>query len=322
MLEQDNNGHYRSGAWGTGKDYGTNKDSASMSYFADKYINNKNSSSKSSGSGCLGYLIIGVIIFIGFLLKSIWEEAPWVYAILGIFVLLLIIFSVRKSNKQNLFKKANPLIDEGRWTEAKEYIERLATKYKDKDACRVLGDMYYNGNGVEKNSETAKSWYEKACSYGDVGYSEFMQGFILSPKPENTSDESMEFIKNASRSESIDGIIECVWRYSYRNKEIDKKDYKRAFKALEKLAKKQSLPASQLILGDAYEKGVVIEKNLQSAFEYYRMAADQNYWPAMVNLERCYENGIGVSQNSDEAEKWHDLANKFAKEEGIDLFGE
>ena len=67
---------------------------------------------------------------------------------------------------------------------------------------------------------------------------------------------------------------------------------------------------------------MVIEKNLQSAFEYYRMAADQNYWPAMVNLERCYENGIGVSQNSDEAEKWHDLANKFAKEEGIDLFGE
>lgn len=320
MLEQDNNGHYRSGPWGTGKDYGTNKDSAAMGYFADKYI--KGNKSDSNNGGCLGYIIIGAIIFIGHLLKSIWEEYPWVYAIVGVIIILIIAVNIRKSAKKNLYKKVNPLIDEGRWIESKEYLEKLANKYKDKDACRVLGDMYYNGNGVDKNIDLAKKWYKKACDYGDVGYSEFMQGFIISPKPENTSDEAMKFIKQSSINESVDGIIECVWRYTYRNNEKDKKDYKRAVKALSDLVKQRSLPNAQLILADAYENGIVIEKNLEKAVEYYKMAAEQKYWPAMTSLERCYESGIGVSQNTEEAKKWHDLANKYAKEEGIDLYGE
>lgn len=314
MLLQDNNGHYRSGPWGTGKDYGTNKDTAAMGYFADKFVKKGNSNTV----GILGLIIIGSVICT--FISNILEKYPWIYAIIGVLIILIIVVNSRKFAKEKLYDKVNPLIDEGRWTESKEYLEKLANKYKDKDACRLLGDMYYNGNGVDKNIDSAKEWFKKACDYGDVGYSEYMQGFILSPKIENTSDEAMEFIKQSSVNESVDGIIECVWRYTCRNNEKDKKDYKRAVKALSSLVKETSIPYAQWVLADAYVNGVVIEKNLDKAVEYYKMAAEQNHWPAMASLERCYENGIGVSQNTEEAKKWHDLAVKYATGEGIDLY--
>lgn len=317
MFEQDKNGHYRSGSFGTGKDYGTNKDDAAMHYFYDKHV--KNSKTTTSG-GCLGIIII-VAIFagIGYFLKGIWEDYPWVYGIIGFIVMLGIVFKVRKNNENNIYSRAVSLINEERWTESKEYVEKLANKYKNIEACRILGNMYYEGKGVEQNLEIAKSWYKKACDYGDVGYSEYMQGFIISPDHKNTSDEAMEFIKQASKNESIDGIIDCVWRYSYRNNEKDAKDYKRALKALINLVEEKSFPNAQQVLGEAYEKGVVTNKDLEKAFSYYKMAAEQNFWPAMLCVERCYSEGIGVTKNDDEAKKWYDLAVNYAREDGIDL---
>ncbi|WP_187852871.1 SEL1-like repeat protein [Helicobacter pylori] len=57
-------------------------------------------------------------------------------------------------------------------SEAKDYIQ--AKKYFEKacglnngGGCGALGDLYYNGEGVEKNLTKAAQYISKACKLGD-----------------------------------------------------------------------------------------------------------------------------------------------------------
>jgi TPR repeat protein len=50
---------------------------------------------------------------------------------------------------------------------------------------------------------------------------------------------------------------------------------------------------------------VVQDLNLREAAEWYRKAANQEDAVAQSNLGYCYENGLGVVQDSEEAAEWY-----------------
>ncbi len=62
---------------------------------------------------------------------------------------------------------------------------------------------------------------------------------------------------------------------------------------------------SQYILGTYYEKGEIIEKDLNEAVKWYRLAAEQHNADALFRLGECYHNGNGVEQNDKEAFSWY-----------------
>ncbi len=56
-----------------------------------------------------------------------------------------------------------------------------------------------------------------------------------------------------------------------------------------------------------YEYGVDVEKNVEEAVKYYRLAADKGNSNAYLKLGLCYANGIGVERNEVEAARFFRL---------------
>ncbi|GAA7143491.1 hypothetical protein HpCHN62_02160 [Helicobacter pylori] len=52
------------------------------------------------------------------------------------------------------------------FSKARKYFER-ACELNSGGGCAALGDLYYDGEGVEKNLIKAAQFYSKACKLGD-----------------------------------------------------------------------------------------------------------------------------------------------------------
>ena len=65
---------------------------------------------------------------------------------------------------------------------------------------------------------------------------------------------------------------------------------------------------AQSDLGSLYEDGLVVQQNNNTAIDWYRKAAAQNYAGAQTNLGNMYFFGKGVEQDTEEAIRWYRLA--------------
>lgn len=61
-------------------------------------------------------------------------------------------------------------------------------------------------------------------------------------------------------------------------------------------------------LGYCYENGIVVAKNDQEAFVWYEKAAQQGDNFGQANLGYCYETGIGTTKNIQQAIVWYQKA--------------
>ena len=74
------------------------------------------------------------------------------------------------------------------------------------------------------------------------------------------------------------------------------------------LTQKRSMMMAQYLLGTCYEDGIGVRSNPQEAAKLYRQAADQGLAEAQTSLGKCYLQGIGVAKDSPEAAKWFQKA--------------
>jgi|GEM_PF-4490169 len=58
---------------------------------------------------------------------------------------------------------------------------------------------------------------------------------------------------------------------------------------------------ARCIIGEAYRTGNHVEKNLEEAFKWFRMAADQGNADAWLSLGFAWDNGEGIPRNYAEA---------------------
>lgn len=67
----------------------------------------------------------------------------------------------------------------------------------------------------------------------------------------------------------------------------------------------EGLPEAQLMVGAAYERGVLgAPKNLDEALKWYRRAADQNMAEAEIKIANFYLTGTGVPRDLKMANEW------------------
>lgn len=70
----------------------------------------------------------------------------------------------------------------------------------------------------------------------------------------------------------------------------------------------QGDPASQFLLGVAYDRGLETKQNFQKAAEWYRAAAEQGYAEAQNSLGNLYQTGEGVPKDYELARMWYQKA--------------
>ncbi|GHP88846.1 hypothetical protein VN1203_01390 [Helicobacter pylori] len=69
-------------------------------------------------------------------------------------------------NPEELFNLGMLSYDKQDFSKARKYFEK-ACELNSGGGCTALGDLYYDGEGVEKNLIKAAQFYSKACKLGE-----------------------------------------------------------------------------------------------------------------------------------------------------------
>jgi TPR repeat protein len=203
------------------------------------------------------------------------------------------------------------------------------------DSQSLLGFIYWKGQLVPKDFQSASKWFRKAIVAGD-GWSMQRLGVMLlnGDEIEKNEDEAFRLFLQAA-SQGVDEAMNCLamcylrgrgtdqdsekalhWLQSatdldcevaqynlgrrYFFGDIVERDYKKAF-ALFKLASRwneKEAPSSEWYIYHFYKDGLGIDRNPSVAVEWIKKGAERECPLAMAELGRLYMNGEGVECDS------------------------
>ncbi|KAG0371760.1 hypothetical protein BGX24_001233 [Mortierella sp. AD032] len=164
-------------------------------------------------------------------------------------------------NSQPLIRKENTSAS-GEDTKEPTYSARRG----DAVAQVKLGDMYRDGQGMEKDHKAAVGWYRMAAEQGDA-QGQFKMG------------------------------------YMYNHGYAVQQDYSASMEWYLKAAK-QGHDIAKNNLGHMYRLGHGVDIDYAQAMGWYRRSADQGLAEAQYNVGSMYHSGQGVPQNFSEAMTW------------------
>lgn len=234
------------------------------------------------------------------------------------------------------FGKVGNLIEKGKYAEAVGILEKYAEKGF-MDAQYGLGEIYENGECVQKNMTKATKWYKKAAKQGSALACNRLGAYYLDVKKDN--EEGIKWLKMAAernypiaqynlgriflgrkkytqafayfKAAANNGFVPAQNSLAvmYNNGEGVETNYEQAVFWLEQ-AVAQGDVAAMFNLGIAYAHGRGVVQNDEKAAELYQLAADKGDADAQCNLAAAYKNGRGVPRNSEKARYWYQQAAK------------
>jgi TPR repeat protein len=156
--------------------------------------------------------------------------------------------------------------------EAANWFHRAA-EAGDPAAHFFLGRLYLTGKGVKKDNQTAQRWFVKARQLAELPQTNGVR-------------------KGLASAASIELSRMCF------NQWITDAKPEHGLVFLKDAAKHGSLHAMAQ-LGMLYEQGQHVEKDLETAKSWYRLAAERQYKPAIDALERLEGNAGGTNRPAD-----------------------
>jgi len=97
---------------------------------------------------------------------SIWYNLPQRYKMIKRIILLIVVSSVLL--QANNFRDGMRAYRDGDFRKAKSLFEKALSKDKVYNASHMLGKMYLNGNGVNKNLDKAIEYFKFAHKFGNI----------------------------------------------------------------------------------------------------------------------------------------------------------
>ncbi len=186
-------------------------------------------------------------------------------------------------------------------------------KQGDADAQRILGMVYFNGDGVEKNPTEAVKWMRKAAAQ-ENSQAQFVLGmaYFYGNGVERNGTEAVNWWLKAAEHEHA-GAQSNVGMAYYDGTGVEP-DYDKALKWLLKGAAGGDAEA-QRYLGKAYSAGNGVEKDSVEAVKWWRKAAEQGDAQAQIRLGSAFYLGEGVAKDRSEAVRWLSKAAEQGDEE-------
>ena len=133
----------------------------------------------------------------------------------------------------------------------------------------------------------------------------------------NNARKWLEFLAENSN----DVLDQSMVGFCFLNGRGVEKDYKLAFKWLEKAAKNGDAEG-QYLLGNMYYEGFGVQKDYNKAIELVKKSAAQGLAKAQSALGLMYARGQGTQQNYKEAFKWYEKAAKQGNNNAQCILGE
>jgi TPR repeat protein len=146
------------------------------------------------------------------------------------------------------------------------------------------GDSYFFGHGIEENKEEAFKWYRKSA---ETGYAKAMlalgrmyENGIATPK---NMGLAFDYYKDAADANNGYALY-CVGRFFEKGLDPDFKGNPNL-----KLAKKfYDCREAGFVLAQWYEAGINVDRNIEFAIDYFKIAADDGHVPSMNSLGSIY----------------------------------
>eukprot|EP00729_Bicosta_minor_P021238 gene21238-biopygen4619 len=173
-------------------------------------------------------------------------------------------------------------------------------------AQHSLGNMYYNGEGVEQDHVEAVKWFRKSAEAG-LAHAQFTLGAMYRDG-EGVEKDHVEAVKWYRKSaEAGHAPAQHNLGYMYDNGEGVEQDHVEAVKWYRKSAEAGHADG-QSNLGAMYYNGKGVEQDHVEAIKWFRNSAEAGDAAAQFNLSAAYIEGKGVEHDPAEAAKWTQLA--------------
>jgi serine/threonine-protein kinase len=171
------------------------------------------------------------------------------------------------------------------------------------DAQAILGLLYANGQGTQRDDQQAVYWYGKAAEQGNARAQQLLGGMYENGRGVSQND-TLAFFWYRKAAEQGDATAQNDLGYMYSAGRGVNRDDKQAVFWYRKSAD-QGNPKAQKNLGDMYANGRGVARDDAEAVRWYLLAAEQGFVDAMVNLGYFYANGRGVPRDVKQAAMWY-----------------
>ncbi|KAK8840395.1 hypothetical protein M9Y10_030956 [Tritrichomonas musculus] len=226
------------------------------------------------------------------------------------------IYSLKEKGDIPLFyiNLGNFYFNDNDYLTAKKYFE-IAASFNNPKAFYFLGNLYFNGNGVDIDYNKARYYYELAAEQNDKN-SLYNLGVIYFNGKGIQRDYSKAryYYELAAEQNDKNSLYNLGVIYFY-GKGIQR-DYSKARHYFE-LAAEQNDSESFNYLGNIYKAGLDIPINYSKAIHYFELAANQNNPNALCNLGVMYLEGLGVSKDYMKAKNYFELSANLNFSDGL-----
>jgi TPR repeat protein len=193
----------------------------------------------------------------------------------------------------------------------------------DATAQFALGKAYESGNGVPPRADQAAIWYRKAAEQGnEKAQNDLGILYWLGDGVEQDKAEAVRWYRKAARQgnsnamfnlgaayyngEGVGGNDTLAYAWFLLSSEAGNSSGQDAAKRSRAENGPGGFNDACLAIGQMYEKGEDLPKNLETAAAWYRKAAQQGYAEAMISLAALYLKTSDYSQ----ARPWCEAAAK------------
>ena len=211
-----------------------------------------------------------------------------------------------------LYENGKKALEEKDYDSAYKFFQR-STNLGSIDAIYELSECYYWGRGINIDYDKAIELIKYGLDKGNDNCLFLMgRAFHFGNGIELNIKKAKEYYKDAIR-ECSDKIVIGKAQGNLANilwEEIDSEETKNNVINLYKESIKNGSTISMYNLGYYFDNGYNVKRDYMVAYDYYRMAAEQNHTNAQAELGWMYEKGNGVSQDYYKSAYWYDLAAK------------
>ena len=178
---------------------------------------------------------------------------------------------------------------------------RKACRLGVKEAYRHLGDLYYEGHGVEICHRTAVELYRKGAARNDAA-AKFKLGWCYG-FGHGVDEDSLQSVRHF-RAAADAGSGEAMGSIGYLklNGMVIPSDHSGAYLLLKK-ANEKGVFLTKQSMAVCYEKGIGEDRDPVKAFQLYRQCFDGGFLITAIQLANCYDTGTGVERDPREAAK-------------------
>lgn len=227
----------------------------------------------------------------------------------------------RKVKKVIGANQEKPIVPEtkmkiGNEKEMQKPVENKITYKVPKDTLNYieLGEMYFKGEGVQKDQEKAIRLFEKALQLGNKNSLNNLGNLFLLDKP--NIEKAKYYFQIGTFMENPESYHCLGELYLYHLK-----DFKSARQNFTKAAK-FGYSKSINKLGEMFLKGIGTEKNKEYAMEHFKNAAELNNDSSLNYLGEIYIGGVRVYQNYEKAKEYFLQAIELGNSDAMNNLGE